>query len=68
MCSKAKVIESFDSESSSLTINDMAVEQVASATSLGVYIDHNEVWGNCNQGLSERLQKLQNRAARIFNV
>ena len=82
----------------------MAVEQVASAKSLGVYIDQtlnwechieniskkiasaigavyhsiscslvqphfdycNEVWGNCNKGLSDKLQKLQNRAARIL--
>ena len=103
------------SERPSLTINDMAVEQVASAKSLGVYIDQtlnwechieniskkiasaigaikrirhlmpfnilinvyhslvqphfdycNEVWGNCNKGLSDKLQKLQNRAARIL--
>ena len=26
----------------------------------------NEVWGNCNKGLSDKLQKLQNRAARIL--
>ena len=25
------------------------------------------VWGNCNEGLSEKLQKLQNRAARIIS-
>ena len=25
------------------------------------------VWGNCNKGLSEKLQKLQNRAARIIS-
>lgn len=25
-----------------------------------------EVWGDCNKGLSDRLQKLQNRAARIL--
>ena len=92
------------SERPSLTINDMAVEQVASAKSLGVYIHQNlnwechiesiskktkdipfnilinfyyslvqphfdycnEVWGNCNKGLSNKLQKLQNRASRIL--
>ena len=26
----------------------------------------NVVWGNCNKGLSEKLQRLQNRAARIL--
>ena len=26
------------------------------------------VWGNCNKGLSEKLQKLQNRAARIISL
>ena len=26
----------------------------------------NEVWRNCNKGLSDKLQKLQNRAARIL--
>ena len=26
----------------------------------------NEVWGNCNKGLSDKLQKLQSRAARIL--
>ena len=100
------------SERPSLTINDMAVEQVPSAKSLGFYIEQtlnwechkkniskkipstigaikriqhqipfnilinvyyslvqphfdycNEVWGNCNKGLSDKLQKLQNRAA-----
>ena len=25
-----------------------------------------ELWGNCNKGLSDKLQKLQNRAARIL--
>ena len=94
----------------------MAVGQVASAKSLGVYIDQtlnwgchieniskkiasaigaikrirhlmpfnilinvchilvqphfdycNEVWGNCSKGLSDKLQKLQNRAARILH-
>ena len=24
------------------------------------------MWGNCNKGLSEKLQRLQNRAARIL--
>ena len=28
----------------------------------------NVVWGNCAIGFSDKLQKLQNRAARIFNV
>ena len=92
------------SERPSLTINDMAMEQVASAKSLGVYIHQNlnwechiesiskktkdipfnivinfyysyvqphfdycnEVWGNCNKGLSNKLQKLQNRASLIL--
>ena len=26
----------------------------------------NEVWGNCNKGLSDKLQKRQNRATRIL--
>ena len=31
------------------------------------YFDYcNVVWGNCNKGLSEKLQRLQNRAARIL--
>ena len=31
------------------------------------HFDHcNEVWGNCNKCLSDKLQKLQNRAARIL--
>ena len=100
------------SERPTLTINDIAVEQVASAKSLDVYIDQtlnwechienifkkiasaighlrhlipfnilinvyhglvqphfdycNEVWRNCNKGLSDKLQKLQNRAARFL--
>jgi len=101
-------------ESSSLTINENAVEQVTSAKFLGVYVDQNTnwachienslkvacaigamkrirhltpfsvlikvynrlvqphfdycnvVWGNCNKGLSEKLQRLQNRAARTL--
>ena len=102
-------------ESPSLTINENAIEQVTSAKSLGVYVDHNinwkchieniskkiacaigvikrirhltpfnvlikvyhspiqphfdycsVVWGNCNKGLSETLQRLQNWASRIL--
>ena len=102
-------------ESPSLTINEIAIEQVTSAKSLGVYVDQNINWechienickkiacaigaikrirhltpfnvlvkvynsliqphfdycnvvcGNCNKGLSEKLQRLQNRAARIL--
>ena len=101
-------------ESSSLTINENAVEQVTSAKFLGVYVDQNTnwachienslkvacaigamkrirhltpfsvlikvynrlvqphfdycnvVWGNCNKDLSEKLQRLQNRAARTL--
>ena len=31
------------------------------------YFDYcNVVWGNCNKGLSEKLQRLQNRAARVL--
>ena len=31
------------------------------------HFDHcNEVWGNCNKGLSDKLQKLQNHAAGIL--
>ena len=31
------------------------------------YFDYCDiVWGNCNKGLSDRLQKLQNRAARVI--
>ena len=30
-------------------------------------LDHlSVVWGNCNKGLSEKLQRLQNRTARIL--
>ena len=103
------------SDSPSLTINNMTVEQVSSTKSLGVCIDQTlnweshieniskkiasaigaikrirhqipfnvvvnvynslvqphfdyccEVWADCNKGLSDRLQKLQNRAARIL--
>ena len=102
-------------ESPSLTINEIAIEQVTSAKSLGVYVDQNINWechieniskkiacaigaiklirhltpfnvlikvynslvqphfvycnvalGNCNKGLSEKLQRVQNRAARIL--